>query len=646
MNKHKSANQNRLIISISVIAIILASYWQVQNYGFISYDDQLYIVDNYRIHSGFTFKSIVDALTNVHTGHWHPLTIMSHMLDWNLFGDNAGGHHWTSVIIHILNAVLLFLFFQYLTGAIWKSAFIAALFAIHPINVESVAWIAERKNVLSTFFWILTMFLYVWYVRSPSWKRYLPMFLCFALGLMAKPMLVTLPFVLLLLDYWPLNRTIINQQNKNQAEIPEPISLKKYKITSLIWEKVPLLFLTAISICLTFYAAKSVGTIASLNILPLNKRISNAIVSYALYLKKLFWPIDLAVFYPHLDLSLWQVSVAALFLLIITIIVCKYFHKYPYLPVGWFWYLGTLVPVIGIVQVGGQAMADRYAYLPFIGLFIIVTWGAADIFKKRISIKIIAMISALIILALTVVAHCQVKYWRDTFTLFSHTLNVTKNNFIAHNGMASELLKQDKIEEAITHYNVMLILDPKSDIPLVGIGRAFSIKGENDAAIATFRQALKLNPESIEAHHNLGFVLFQMGRLDEAIAEYQKAIELNGDNPTLYNNLGNAFAKQGKDIEAIKAYNAALLIRPRDAGAHNNLGMVLMHLYKYDEAIRNFKEAIHLQPEYANAHFYLSEILKRKGLSAEAEYHLNEAIRINSEYKNIDKLQSRHNIGK
>jgi tetratricopeptide (TPR) repeat protein len=587
MNKHKSANQNRLIISISVIAIILASYWQVQNYGFISYDDQLYIVDNYRIHSGFTFKSIVDALTNVHTGHWHPLTIMSHMLDWNLFGDNAGGHHWTSVIIHILNAVLLFLFFQYLTGAIWKSAFIAALFAIHPINVESVAWIAERKNVLSTFFWILTMFLYVWYVRSPSWKRYLPMFLCFALGLMAKPMLVTLPFVLLLLDYWPLNRTIINQQNKNQAEIPEPISLKKYKITSLIWEKVPLLFLTAISICLTFYAAKSVGTIVGLGNMPLTKRIGNTIFYYALYLKKLFWPIDLAVFYPlYSEIPIWQIAIAVLLLGGISILVFLYSRQHPYLLVGWFWYLGTLVPVIGLVQVGNQSIADRYAYVPFIGLFIIIAWGGYQVLSKIRYAKVLtALVATFIVMMFAAATYSQVKVWKNSVTLFEDTLKSNPDNYLAYNVLGLEAVNRGEHELALSYYYMALKFNPKYEPAYINAGNALDKIGKFDDAIICYKKALLINNKYADANYNLGIVLIKKNDLKEAIFYLNKVLDITPDDPDAHNNLGVALMKMERTSEALIHFREALRLNPKSEEAQKNIKIAIAILHKNNKTI-------------------------------------------------------------
>jgi tetratricopeptide (TPR) repeat protein len=502
------------------------------------------------------------------------------MLDWNLFGDNAGGHHWTSVIIHILNAVLLFLFFQYLTGAIWKSAFIAALFAIHPINVESVAWIAERKNVLSTFFWILTMFLYVWYVRSPSWKRYLPMFLCFALGLMAKPMLVTLPFVLLLLDYWPLNRTIINQQNKNQAEIPEPISLKKYKITSLIWEKVPLLFLTAISICLTFYAAKSVGTIVGLGNMPLTKRIGNTIFYYALYLKKLFWPIDLAVFYPlYSEIPIWQIAIAVLLLGGISILVFLYSRQHPYLLVGWFWYLGTLVPVIGIVQVGNQSIADRYAYVPFIGLFIIIAWGGYQVSSKIRYAKVLtALVATFIVMMFAAATYSQVKVWKNSVTLFEDALKSNPDNYLAYNVLGLEAVNRGEHELALSYYYMALKINPRFDPAYNNTGNLLIKMGRPYDAIRNYEKALKINKMSVEAHYNLGVALLQENYLEGAIAHFREAVELRRDYVEAHNNWGVALMKMGNIQKAVAHFKEALRLNPR-----------------HPEALKNIKNAISMQ---------------------------------------------------
>ncbi len=633
-----TTNRQKIIIIILVlIVLVFAAYWQVQNFEFVNYDDNVYVTQNFKTQAGITWESIAGTFTDLRTSNWHPLTMLSHMLDWQLFGEKAGGHHWTSVIIHIFNTVLLFLLLNQLTGAIWRSALVAALFAVHPINVESVAWIAERKNVLSTFFWILTMLLYVWYVKQPGWKRYLPVFLCFALGLMSKPMLVTLPFVLLLLDYWPLNRTAINTQNENQTAIQAPLKVGKAKLSFLILEKIPLFILTVISICVTLYAAKNASTIAYFDIIPLTKRVYNAIFSYALYLKKLLWPTDLAALYPHSDIQILQVLLAALLLVFITAISCKYYKKYPYLVVGWFWYLGTLVPVIGIVQVGSQAMADRYAYIPFIGIFIMLSWTINEIIKNSLWQKISSFIVVIIFMGLLVTTHNQVRYWENSFSLFERTLNTTKGNFIAHIGMGVELMKQNRINEAVAHFNTAININPKNPvnyIAFVSLGQTFSIQNKTKEAIAAFKQALSINSKCDEAYHKLGFVLFQTGQVEEAIVEYQKAIALNNDYPMYHGSLGNAYVRQGKFEEAAKEYSEVLRIQPANAGAHNNLAMVLIRQDRIDEAIKHFREAIRLQPEYANAHYQLALLLKQKGLIEESTYHYQQAISINSEFKN------------
>ena len=631
MFKFDIKQKHSVLVVLMLIILILGVYWPVQDYEFVNYDDSLYVYDNYKIRSGINIENLIYAVKDVHTGHWHPLTMISHMLDWQLFGNNSGGHHWTSVIIHILNTILLFIFFRYVTGAIWPSAFLAALFAIHPLNVESVAWIAERKNVLSTFFWILTMLFYVWYVQLPGWKRYLPVFFCFALGLMSKPMLVTLPFVLLLLDYWPLNRMGINFQNDDQNEATSIIA-DKSRIFFLVLEKTPLLVLTIISICLTFYAAQSVNTIAD-DILPLTARISNAIFSYAVYIKKLFWPFDLAFFYPHVYIPIWQVSAAALLLAVITILAIRHYRKYPYLIVGWFWYLGTLVPVIGIVQAGSQSMADRYAYIPFIGIFLMIVWSMATIFKKQLSIKVLAIFSGIVLSGLLVTTHFQVKYWENSVTLFEHALKVTQNNYVATYCLATELFLQNKLDEAIFYYKDAIKIDPKRDLAFAGLGCALGKKGKTNEAMVAFQRAIDIDPYSLDAHYNLSITLMQMNRVDEAIGEYQKAIQINSNNPVLRDNFGNVLAAKGRYAEAALEYAEAVRLQPSNASTHNNLAMVLMLQGKADEAEKHFRETLRLHPEYANAHFNLARILKKKGLLREADLHYREAIRINPEYK-------------
>lgn len=634
-----STRQTKIMIILILIVMTLSAYWPIQNFEFVSYDDTIYVTNNYHIQNVRTFTGIIKEFVDTHTGHWHPLTMLSHALDWKMYGRHAGGHHWTNVIFHIINAILLFSLLNIMTGAIWRSALVAALFAIHPINVESVAWISERKNVLSTFFWILTMLFYAWYVMQPSWKRYLPMFFCFVLGLMSKPMLVTLPFVLLLMDFWPLKRMAFGDLHTD----PSYPSGKKEKISFLILEKMPLLFMMVASMIVTFHAAKSIGTIANFGTISLTQRLYNAILSYFFYLKKLFWPTDLAVFYPlRGGLSIQQVLPAALLLIAVTVMVCRYYKRYPYLAVGWFWYLGTLVPVIGIVQVGGQSMADRYAYVPFIGIFIALSWMIADLIPKR-KLKQVAIVPVTILLISLFFVTCnQVGYWKNSFSLYERALHVTDSNLIAHVGMGNELIKQKRIDEAIDHFNTAININPHNTanhIAFASLGYALSMQNKNAEAIAALQKALSINPKLDEAYLKIGNIYFETGRVDEAIQQYKKAIVLKNNDPRYHNNLGNAYVRQGKVLEAIKEFKEVLSIQPNNAVAHNNLGMLLMDQGNIDEALKHFMEIIKSEPLFANAHYRLSIIFRRKGLKEKALYHYNEAIRINPEFEKMKKYE-------
>jgi tetratricopeptide (TPR) repeat protein len=628
-------HQTKIMIILILIVLTLFVYWPLQNFEFVNYDDMTYVVYNYQIQNVLTCRGIIKEFTDTHTGHWHPLTMLSHALDWQLFGEKAGGHHWTNLIIHIFNTILLFLLLNYMTGAIWRSAAVAALFAIHPINVESVAWIAERKNVLSTFFWILTMLFYAWYARQPSWKRYLPVFLCFVLGLMSKPMLVTLPFVLLLMDFWPLKRMAFG----DLATDPSNPSGRKEKISFLILEKVPLLFMTCVSMVLTFYAAKSVGTIADFATVPLTQRLYNAVLSYVFYLKKLFWPTDLSLFYPiRGDISIQQALPAALLLIAVTVIVCKYSKRYPYLAVGWFWYLGTLVPVIGIVQVGGQSMADRYAYIPFIGIFIAISWMVKDLILRGASQKIAIVAVTIFLISLFFVTCNQVGYWKNSFSLYERALQVTERNGIAHVGMGNELIKLKRIDEAIAHFHAAINInprDPANYFAFASLGYALSLQNKKAEAIAALKQALTINPNLDGAYLKIGHIYFETGRVDEAILQYKKAIALKNNDPRYHSILGNAYIRKGKTEEAIKEFKEATRIQPTNEWAHNNLGMLFMTQGEIDEATKHFEETIKINPLFANAHYQLSMIMKKKGMKEKALYHYNEVKRINPEFEKM-----------
>jgi len=628
--------QKKFIAASLLILLVLAAYWQVQNFEFVSYDDQIYVTKNYQIQSGLPLKTFIHSFIDTRTGHWHPLTMLSHALDWQLFGNKAGGHHWTNLIIHICNTILLFLLLNAMTGAIWRSAAVAALFAIHPINVESVAWVAERKNVLSTFFWFLTMLFYIWYVRKPGWKRYLPVFFCFALGLMSKPMLVTLPFVLLLMDYWPLNRLKINGGINASTKADELLKANRVKWTALLLEKIPLFILTATSISLTVYAAKSVGTVAHFGDVEISQRIFNATVSYVIYLKKMFWPIDLAFFYPYVDVPLKHAFAAFVLLAVITGICCKYYKRHPYLFVGWFWYLGTLVPVIGIVQVGAQSMADRYAYMPFIGIFIALIWLLVDRMREK-NLQIIACITMFIILVgLSFMTFYQTTYWKNSFVLYRRALHVTEGNFLAHAGLGNELIKYGRIDEGIKHFMTSININPQNlanYMGLVGLGHAYSLKGRNEDAITVFKQALAINPNLDGAYYQIGIVLARLGKLDESIVAYRQAIELYPDHPLYHSSLGNVYLAKGNIDGAINEFQTVLRIQPTNVVAHNNLGMLYMNQGRTDEAMNHFQEAIRIEPQFANAHYRLSLLLRQKGLFEDARFHYDQAISISPQYR-------------
>ena len=623
------------IIILCIVTLSLVIYWPVKDYRFLNYDDQLYVTENIKTQSGLSIKNIVNIFEDFHSeGIWHPVTMLSHAMDWQLFRFNAGGHHWTSVIIHIINVVLLFVLLRLMTGAIWRSALVAVLFAVHPINVESVAWIAERKNVLSTFFWFLTMLLYVRYVAKPDWKRYLPILFSFALGLMSKPMLVTLPFVLLLLDYWPLQRTTIKTQPENEKADPGGLVPQKIGILQLVLEKVPLFILAAAACFLTIYTQKAVKAVVDIQSFPLIYRLGNSILSYVLYIKKMLWPFDLAVIYPfNYNMSLWVVFLCLVLIIVATVLTCIYFRRFPYLITGWFWYLGTLVPVIGIVQVGSQSMADRYAYVPLIGLFISLTWGAGDILKEG-KLKIIPAVFALIIIFLLTITACfQVKYWKDTLALFSHAVNVTKNNAFAHSNVAGELLVQNRIDEATVHLEKALLLDPDDYNTLVRAARGYNVRGEHERAVNALQRAIKLHPEHVRAYDDLYFLLLQKGESKGALQVYAKAVEVVKDNPDIYYHYGTALARQGYYDDSLIHYRKALHLRPEHVDIIINVGIVLMISGKNDDAIYYFKKALEINPQNATAYYQLSVVLEKKGLVDEAYQHYQQAVRLNPAFK-------------
>jgi tetratricopeptide (TPR) repeat protein len=632
-----------LYIYLALALATLAVYRPVRNYDFINYDDPEYVTQNQYVQAGITRESVVWAFTTPHTATWNPVTQLSHMLDCELFGLNAGWHHLTSLLFHIANTLLLFAVLKRITGNIWLSAFVAAAFALHPLRVESVAWLAERKDVLSAFFWMLTMWAYVRYIEHPEVGRYLPIVVFFVLGLMAKPMLVTLPFILLLLDYWPLGRFQFEHRNKTK-DLPDSLSAEKiYKKSSpwpLLKEKIPLFILALVWSVITFIVHQSHGALKLTRILPLKFRVANAFVSYMKYIGKMVWPSRLAVLYPHTydRISMWQVVVSGLLLFAISFWVIRSARSRRFLPMGWLWYLVTLVPVIGLVQTGSHAMADRFTYLPSIGIFIMTAWGASELLSKWTNRKVIlGGLAMMILLASSICTRLQLRYWRNSITLFEHTLAVTSNNSVIHDNLGLTLQSQGKFDEAIEHHRRALQIDPYCAGTHFNLGQALNSLGKFEEAITHFTEALRINPNFSEVHSELAYALASRGRLDEAIPHFIEALRFEPDNAEVHVNFGLALARQGKLDEAVMHFTEALRIKPNYADAHSNLGYALAKCGKLDEAVRHYTEALRIKPNFAYAHYNLGVALARQGKFDEAIAHFNEALRINPDFTDARK---------
>jgi len=599
--------RRKTFICLVLITVTLAVFWQVSNHEFVNFDDDDYISENPHVQSVLSRQAIIWAFTATRAANWHPLTWLSHMIDCQLYGLNPSGHHLTNVLFHLVNTLLLFLLLNRITGASWRSGFVAALFALHPLHVESVAWVAERKDVLSTLFWLLTMWAYIYYVEKPRLHRYLFTLLLFALGLMAKPMLVTLPCVLLLLDYWPLKRIELGQSASGQPAVIQPSTIAKKpgaQAFRLLLEKTPLFVLVAVSSVVTFVVQKSGGAVGALEVYPIKIRVANALFSYVSYMVKMIWPQNLAVFYPHpgQSLPMWQAAAAGLLLLLISIAVIRAGRRQSYLPVGWLWYLGTLVPVIGLVQVGAQAMADRYTYVPLIGLFIMAAWGVPELLAKyRFQRTVLATLATILLVTLTLVSKRQVRHWQNSLTLFQHAVEVTADNYLAHDSLGNALAQQGMLDQAIVHYREALRIKSNLVNTHNNLGVALLQQGEINRAMAQYYQALRLKPDSAETHNNLGVALFTVGQLDQAIGHYLTAIKLDPNFGKAYNNLGNALARQGKLDEAFSQYYKALELKANYPEAHNNLGVALAQQEKLREAIAHFRRALQLRPDYAQA---------------------------------------------
>ena len=612
-------------IGVLLVVVTLAVYSQVRRFEFVNFDDPEYVTENNHVRAGLTWEGTVWAFKSLEAANWFPLTWLSHMADCQVFGLRSGWHHWTSVLLHTLAALVLFAALKRMTGALWRSAFVAFVFALHPMHVESVAWVAERKDVLSGLFWCLTLWCYARYAERPSLERYWPVAAAFCLGLMSKPMMVTLPFVLLLLDVWPLRRA-------NRMAI--------------LWEKIPLFALAAGESLVTFLAQEQGRAVRSLSTVPLGLRLENALISYVVYIARMLWPVHLAVFYPYShDLPAWGVAGAAVALAGISILVVRRLRTDPYLAVGWFWYLGTLAPVIGLIQVGGQSSADRYMYLPMIGLTIMLAWGATELGKwppRTVAAAAVAACAACVVLTCY-----QVSYWANSGTLFRHAVEVTSGNYIAHNNLAdyylihrrneearvevnealrlrpgypearvnlaTVLTRMGKLSDAEREYHVALAFQPANVEAHAGLGVALATQGRIAEALREFQEVARLSPGYAEGHYSLGRVLASMGRTDEAMAEFREALRLRPDHAEAHHSLGIALAGRGRLTEAIAEFTAEARLKPNDANVHNSLGITLAGVGRYDDAIAQFAEALKIQPGFAAARKGLESALAKRG---------------------------------
>ncbi|MDM8542405.1 tetratricopeptide repeat protein [Desulfococcaceae bacterium HSG9] len=559
-----------VLISLFLIITTLGTYYQVRNYAYVNFDDDDYVLNNIHIKNGPIYERIVWCFTAAYATNWHPLTWLSHLCDIELYGLNSGRHHLTNVLFHVINTLLLFVFLHKTTGTLWRSGFVAALFALHPLHVESVAWVSERKDVLSAFFFFLTLIGYQRYSRFPGIGTYLLVLLLLMLGLMSKPMLVTTPFVLLLLDYWPLRRISLSMATIYDTRV-------RYKAIRIVVEKLPLFIPVTASIVITYLAQKSGGAVASDEIYSLTVRIANGLVSYINYIQKMFWPAKLAIFYPHPGMPpWWQILGCGTLLVVISFltIICR--KCYPFIVVGWFWYLGMLVPVIGFIQVGSQAMADRYTYLPLIGLFISIAWGVPELLKNwRHKQKWLLALTITCLSVLVFITFNQIRYWKNSVSLFQHALEVTDNNFLAHHNLGVALAERGYYTEALKHYG----------------------------------ETIRLSPSYVTAHHNMGIVLAKQGRTDEAIRKYFDVLDFEPNHKEVYFSLGNVMIAKGKFDMAETYFNKAIQLNPDNAETYNNLGVVLFRLGKTQEAIAAFQKTININHEHVGARDNLTKII-------------------------------------
>jgi len=619
------------LMALMLAVVTIGLYWPAIGHDFINYDDDVHITSNVHVQQGLTLESIGWALGNAVNCNWHPLTVWSHMLDCQFFGLRPWGHHLTNVLLHALNAVFVFVLLEQMTGARWRSLLVAVLFSVHPLRVESVAWVAERKDVLSGCFGLLALILYARYatggrrsgqappgadVRPLAPGYYWLSLFFFALGLMSKPTLVTWPFVMLLLDYWPLRRFEVERTWR------------------LVMEKIPFVVLAAAASVVTVVVQKQAGAMATILSLPLSARTGNALIAYCRYLGKLFWPADLAVFYPHP--GQWPAATVLLaggFLLAISGLVWALRRRFPFLLMGWLWFGGMLVPMIGLVPTGGWAMADRHTYLASLGVLVFAVWGTYELTRgwrhQMAALSVTGAVATVLCWALT---RQQLGHWQDSEALFRHALRVSENNYLAHNNLGVALVNRGRTQEAIRQFHESIRLAPGFDAAHYSLGTVLAVEGHVDEAISQLREALRLRPGYANAHHSLGDALVKQGQIDEAISQYREAVRLQPDDVVARNQLGVALAKQGHVDEAIRQHQEAIRLKPDASDAHYNLANALFRKGQVDEAIGQYREALRLKPEDADIRNNFGVALWRKGRNEEAISQFREALRLKPDH--------------
>jgi protein O-mannosyl-transferase len=646
-----------VIICLLLVLATVATFWPVRHCEFVNFDDPAYVTENDHVRAGLTWEGFLWAFRGRVSAQWQPVTLLSHMLDCQLYGLNASRHHLMNLLFHVLNVLLFFLVFRRMTGAVWRSALVAALFGLHPLRVESVAWVAERKDVLSTLFFLLTLGAYVRYVEALNRKsvpsvnvgknltvrrfsgstiNYSLALLFFALGLMSKPMLVTLPFVLLLLDYWPLRRCSLS-----------PVNQLLVTVRPLLLEKMPFFLLSVASSAIAYQAQQSGGALTPF---PAKLRLENALIAYCRYLSKTIWPADLAVLYPHPGTwPQWQVISAGLFLAVVSVLAWYLRRRHPSVLTGWLWFLGALVPVIGFVQPGGQSMADRFTYVPLTGIFIMALWSLGTACTRwRVPDLVTGAVAALLLFSLCVRTRDQLRTWRDSISLWTHALACTSRNWVAHYNLGMALANQGKWAEAIQHYNLALVIVPQEPDVYYCLGNALFAQERVNEAIECYERALQLQPDYADVHHNLAIALIAQEKWAEAIQHDRRAVQLKPDHVEACNNLGVALFKQGKWDEAVGYLERVLQLRPDYGDAHFNLGKALIAQGRLKEGIQHYKRALELKPNDAETRVSLGKALIAQGKWAEAVEHYERGLQLNAldgdKFRALD-VEAHNNFG-